>query len=672
MSKLREDVDGLRAVAALLVVMYHYDHELVPGGFVGVSVFFALSGYFLALGILGKADFNFKEFLARRQLRLLPSCFLIIFAVVIASMNFHHVQILHGVLASALASCLGLVNVYFWQTQDMGYFASDVKITEPLLHLWSLGVEEQFSVVFPLIFLAIWKRGVIFASGVIFCFVVLCAIFGTIHGSTATYYLLYYRAGEFLCGTLIAMFEHERWLMFVRNSNEKIKALLKVLAFAVILYCSMSFNASTSYPSWRALVPSSATAGIIALGNVPNSLVDAILTDFSLVWIGKLSFAIYLIHWPVLSFMRYLHWNIPFQNFWIIILAIFILGMLAFALNRGIEETCRRQHYELKWILLVRFSIVGCFLILIFLTSFMNGGHFLVPTSTSGKSAVFLKADKGTSISHIDASKPWLQYFHDEENAKKLRLRWRKSPKSIEWFVPSSSDFAVSRGRIAGKLGGDGRPQVESRIALIGDSYAQQLFVLADAMGLEHGWKIWFLPITTVCSNQLEWCDQSRNDMKLSVEEVLDMMNDFPSFVLAGYWRRWMGQSAIFVSKIVAEAKKRSKRVLLIGELPRFDSWNAACVESTCKTLVSSRASVKNVNSMLKSIALSSSGWAYYWDLLSYICKADECFSGDDQGPFLYNPNHLNSASAARLALKVLEEEGGLPFAWSAALNRTV
>ncbi|MCE9587152.1 MAG: acyltransferase, partial [Verrucomicrobia bacterium] len=210
--KYRSDIDGLRAVAVLGVVIYHAFPWVIPGGFIGVDIFFVISGYLIS-GILYKGhnagNFSFKEFYARRIRRLFPA----LITVLVITMAYGWVILLPDEFEQlgkhVAAGTLFIQNIVFWQ--ESGYFDTSASL-KPLLHLWSLAVEEQFYIFFPPILLLIWKRKWPIASIMLVLLVISlgCNLWMSVHAGTADFFLTPYRAWEFLGGSLLAWWHKER------------------------------------------------------------------------------------------------------------------------------------------------------------------------------------------------------------------------------------------------------------------------------------------------------------------------------------------------------------------------------------------------------------------------------------------------------------------------------
>lgn len=292
----RPEVDGLRAVAVLAVIFSHANFTYFGGGFVGVDVFFVLSGYLITRIILdeyARGDFSIARFYQRRAKRILPALFFVLACTATAAWFWLLPDVYKPFSKSMMLAALSVSNFYFLKKTD--YFAADAEEV-PLLHTWSLGVEEQFYFLFPLLFLFRLKIGTIFRAVAALTLISLAASeIGSRFFPSANYYLLPTRAWEILAGSLCAFYLLGRQ----RQTNEVLAAVgLVLIAYAIFL-----FDSSTRVPSLAALLPVAGTALIILFSHEAG-MMGRVLSLPPLVWIGRISFSAYLWHQPVFVFWR--------------------------------------------------------------------------------------------------------------------------------------------------------------------------------------------------------------------------------------------------------------------------------------------------------------------------------------------------------------------------------
>lgn len=333
----RADIDGLRALAVLAVILFHADCG-VNGGFVGVDVFFVISGFLITSLVMPKViakEFSFLEFWSRRLTRLLPAVTVMVITVYLLGYFVLLPPDFKELGQSGVAQACAMSNVYFWR--ESGYFnsASEVK---PLLHTWSLSVEEQFYLLFPLMLICLnyllgrhWNKGMIAIAIASLAW----SYYLTPRFPSSAFYLLPCRAWELILGGSLVGLIAKRKLC--RWQAELCSALGVMLVVSSIIF----FDERTVFPGWLALVPCLGTAAII-FGNTSNETITArVLSWRPFVAIGLLSYSLYLWHWPILAFMNYL---VPTGiSLAVKSLLLGIIVVLAYLSFRYIETPFRKQ-----------------------------------------------------------------------------------------------------------------------------------------------------------------------------------------------------------------------------------------------------------------------------------------------------------------------------------------
>ena len=295
-------IDGLRAFAVVSVLLFHLNFSSIRGGFVGVDVFFVISGFLITRLIVTEMDqtgrFNFINFYCRRIRRIFPALFFIVFCTWVAGVLLFSPNHLRALGGSMAAAALSLSNVYFWL--QSGYFspASEYK---PLLHTWSLGVEEQFYFICPLIlFLVVTQLNKKFLPSVIIILgsisLGLNIIFQKNH-LNALYFLTPCRCFEFCIGALMV------WLINFRPKLHWVVDLICLVGLGMMLYSVVQFSDQTIFPSYNALIPTIGAALVIYAGNA--RYVGLIFSNRLSVAVGLISYSFYLVHWPIIVFYTY-------------------------------------------------------------------------------------------------------------------------------------------------------------------------------------------------------------------------------------------------------------------------------------------------------------------------------------------------------------------------------
>jgi len=296
----RPEIDGLRALAVGPVVLFHAGIGGWSGGFVGVDVFFVISG-FLITAILAReiraGTFSTLQFYERRIRRIFPAllcmfalCWAVAFGLLMPP-DFK------AFARSMVASSLFSSNILFWV--EGGYFDTAAEL-KPLLHTWSLSVEEQFYILFPglLLFLLTKVRHWRLALGVVFSISLLACVLVTPSMPAAAFYLPMFRMWELLCGAFVALS-----IGFAPIAHPRLRSMAAIVGVACICWATFAFDRATVFPGWSALFPCVGAALVIAYAE--RTAVGAVLGARPLVWIGKLSYSLYLWHWPIIVLTRY-------------------------------------------------------------------------------------------------------------------------------------------------------------------------------------------------------------------------------------------------------------------------------------------------------------------------------------------------------------------------------
>jgi peptidoglycan/LPS O-acetylase OafA/YrhL len=343
-NQYRPDVDGLRAVAVLLVVLHHLGPWL-PGGFVGVDVFFVISGFLITRHIAetaGAGTFSFSDFYKRRINRILPALLLVLAATLLAGLAILSPGDYLRLAKSALTAVLGFSNVFFWREYG-SYFAGDA--TEaPLLHTWSLGVEEQFYLLWPVfavLLVKLRRRWLLpILVGALVGGIALSQ-FGVSIALSASYYLLHARFFELLTGAALAL---------GIRSERRLPSVFGWIGLGLIAASAFMLSAKSAFPGLNALSPCLGAALLIWSGGV------APLRSKPVMFIGLISYSLYLWHWPVIAYVNYLGFSITPA-----IGTAVLAGStgLAWATWRYVETPARRSGARLRFALVfsTRFAV---------------------------------------------------------------------------------------------------------------------------------------------------------------------------------------------------------------------------------------------------------------------------------------------------------------------------
>ncbi len=344
--KYRADIDGLRAIAVLSVVLFHLDFALFEGGFVGVDVFFVISGYLITSIIKHKyenQDFKLADFYARRIRRLVPPLIATIAATLFGAALIMTPYDMVGFSRSAVAALFSLSNIVFYLESGYWDTASELK---PLLHTWSLGVEEQFYLFWPALIIGLLSirrivglgtsLAVISIFGAVFC------IWFTGVDQSAAFYLLPFRVFQFAVGALLIPLTSS-----LQNRSANLPDLAPNLAFWAGLFCILvsvtTLGGETVFPGYAVLLPTIGAALVLLSGALPGQLhapARALMQNPLSIWLGRVSYSMYLVHWPLIVLFRY-QYGLELTRVDQLVLALSTLVATS-ALHYGIE----RRYYQ--------------------------------------------------------------------------------------------------------------------------------------------------------------------------------------------------------------------------------------------------------------------------------------------------------------------------------------
>lgn len=348
----RREIDGLRALAVLPVILFHAGFETFSGGFVGVDVFFVISGYLITTIILAELEqgkFSIVNFYERRARRILPALFLVMLVCIPFAWVLLTPADLNSFSKSLVAVPLFFSNIFFWR--DGGYFETAAEL-KPLLHTWSLAVEEQYYLLFPLFLMLFWrlgKRWIMVTLGLVFIASLALAQWAAYAKPDAAFYLLPTRGWELLIGAFAAFYlsKDKR-----KEFGKEVGEVGGWLGVALILYAVFFYSKATPFPSLYALVPTLGTVFIILFATQKTS-VGKFVGNKAFVGIGLISYSAYLWHQPVLAFAR--HWSKELDNFLILLLVAFVLSF-AYVSWRFIELPFRAKgKFGRKFVFLASF-----------------------------------------------------------------------------------------------------------------------------------------------------------------------------------------------------------------------------------------------------------------------------------------------------------------------------
>jgi peptidoglycan/LPS O-acetylase OafA/YrhL len=303
----RPEIDGLRTVAVLPVILFHAGFMFFSGGFVGVDIFFVISGYLITSILaaeIAQGHFSILKFYERRARRILPALFFVIIATLPFALLWMLDSDIQNLGRSIMSVAVFASNLFFWRNTD--YF-DPAAGEQPLLHTWSLAVEEQYYIFFPLFLLLAWrlkKPGLTLFILVITCVSLALAEWGATYHPAVNFYLLPTRAWELLAGSLTAMvLFRQPGTPAAPDGFSLVKAALAITGAGLVLYSVFGFDETTPFPSLYTVVPVLGTCLIILFAS-PHCVTGKALSLKPMVWMGLLSYSAYLWHQPLFALYR--------------------------------------------------------------------------------------------------------------------------------------------------------------------------------------------------------------------------------------------------------------------------------------------------------------------------------------------------------------------------------
>lgn len=593
----RPDIDGLRAIAVTSVVIYHSFPRYFPGGFAGVDVFFVISGFLISTIILKQIQsktFSIVDFYQRRALRIFPS--LITVLVSTAAIGWFSLKANEfAQLGKHIAGGAGFVsNLLLWT--ELGYFDAAAE-TKPLLHLWSLGIEEQFYFIFPLLLLISYKirhrilGTIVFVASLSF----VCNIYYLNTESNAIFYSPISRFWEMMIGSTLA------YLLLKQSSNLKMIGLdpktRSVLGIILLVGGFWGASEASAYPGWWALLPTFAAALLISSG--PNTFINRqVLSHKILVKLGLLSYPLYLWHWPLLALARVHYGQTPSS----LVRALCVVSsvLLAWLTYRLVERPLRfNKHKKATAIgLTTALAVTGVFGVSIFLA---DG----IKTRSINNVPVAYKGD----INHID--------FHSYVNKNFFPC----GPENIfEVAEKWEAEVRCSQSKQGGAR----------QVALVGDSHSEHLFIgLSEALRDKN--VVFYIKNDQIGINNPVYRD--------ILDEVMTNKS-ITTVVVSSYWL----QRGIQIEELrmtLQELAGNDRKVFITDDVPNFSFDPALCKFQGNCTEVGFKDRYASYINTLKSVVLEVPSVTLI-ESASYLCDKEVCFMGRDGVLYYRDNNHLN------------------------------
>ena len=647
-----KEIEGLRALAIMLIVLFHAGFQYLPGCYAGVDIFFVISGFLISRSIdsnICTQKFSLLAFYDRRVRRIVPAAVFIVLLVVLIGRFTMFPEELVSLFKSGLAALTMRSNFYAAQTTDYFGIGSE---RQPFLHLWSLSIELQFYVLFPLVVLLTMRLSRNFT---IFCLLFICSVsFGYAasqisKGPTAGYYSSTMRVWQFLLGVNLWYFYSP--LTKVLSGHIRRKSALSFLGILLILYSIASFDARSHFPGANALIP--CVGACLALLFSPGTIVGRILSSYPLLRIGTISFSLYLVHQPI--FALYRTFKAPEPGLFTLGVLVLLAVAISVLLWRYLEIPCQ--------------SRAKCSGILLY--------SIIVPLIICG--AVVSKSESGLS-SQARVS-PYVNEL--------LKYRYDNNPRVDECRTGGSVIDPL-------KACVYGEPDLPS-VALWGDSHADQLVVpLASAMK-DYGYSVKEFALAACPPiSDVTPAKQANHPCEQNISAILDYLvsnPDIKHIFLHAYWTGYIDGGLIVPAggsktensqahdsnsterilrsfrKVISALVASGKSVYLIYPAPKMnvnpplylarkrlmwgERWNENTEVITVSYMEYLRQSV-NARKMLDAVAGEFKLKKIHLDTI--LCRnGADCIANDGDQIYYRDDNHLSVTGGFKVAPMIAE-----------------
>lgn len=577
-SYYRSDIDGLRALAIIPVVLFHAGFSLFSGGFVGVDVFFVISGFLISsiiLRELNNGNFSFLKFFERRVRRILPALLVVTsFTLLFGYKLLLYPGEFNELSKSVFAMSSLLSNVFFLRKIDYFNFTTE---QFPLLHTWTLSVEEQFYIVFPILLLITYKY---IKNKIVLLFILLAIssfiysvylvnivpgenfsmpflpkIWGGSINETAGFYLLTTRAWEFLCGVIVT-------LLSISIKSKQLSELIGFIGLSLLVFAITQFDSRTEFPGLLALIPVTGSLMIIISNNHQTTLVGKILSWRPMLWAGLLSYSLYLWHWPVFVYAKIAFVEISLIGTWLLVVLSFILSYLSY---KYVETPFRKSNPKYSSLFVV----------------------------ASGITMLVIFAFIGLSLSYLNVSNVAPAFAQKVFEAREYGVLENNC------LINKKADDYLSKGPC---YLGTKDSSLPISFVLWGDSHAGTLIDTINSLATKHNVRgAVFVssacaPIEGVSSSPPK--SECETVKKLALEFI--KVKNVSTVVLAAKWNTYLGEEPISPqhyllidsdsrgvskseSKIVFEKRLRmmlnnmsenKRNVFILKQVPRYDKYN--------------------------------------------------------------------------------------------------
>ncbi len=654
----RPDVDGLRAVAVLAVIAFHINRSWLPGGFYGVDVFFVISGFLITANILrvlapgsdGQPAFSYPGFLAGRVRRLAPAMLLVVAATLISAQILLRPEDAVAVAHSALWAVFSASNFYFWLFSDNSYFAAS-SAELPLLHLWSLGIEEQFYLLWPPVLVLLHRvlrpAALLF---VVLSFAVASICIPALYAGIDpmfSYYMLPTRCGALLLGCALTL----ALAVLPRLRVGRTAADLAGFSGAALVAAGFALlSESYAYPGLHTFIPAVGTVLLLFAGLHPGALVTLLLNNALLVQVGRVSYSAYLWHWPLLAFYRYGHADVSLAaGCWLFAITI----LLAFMSHRLLESPLRRARLNPQRVAALMLLVPGAAIVCLAVAVLETKGLLLRGNGTDYARLMQQTRAQAKPVGDFQfvCQHAQVTAVHLDEARCVVGAATGHPPSVLLWGDSNSAHYVGMLRTFASAAG--------ARMRNIAHTGCPPLLEAPDGM---------------VNRKRLAQCSAS-------LPHVRRALSQYKVVVLSASWNNYVVNSRRFMPALFRTANAlagQGKQVVILGRVPTMRGLDALCVEKAlsypglnCQVASQPLDRLTTVvNDALKRYADAAPNVTYY-DANTHLCPAGLCGLRNAQGLRMYaDANHLSMQGSLQLGRSVLQHDG-LPAALNALRARS-
>lgn len=629
--KYRSDIDGLRAIAVLSVILFHINKEWIPGGFIGVDIFFVISGYLITLILIKEVVLTNKidivSFYKRRIKRIIPALLFVLIPTAIVGFLLFTPNDLLGLSKSMIWSFFSAANIYFYSSIDTGYFATGSSEI-PLLHLWSLGVEEQFYILWPFAVLYLIRHTFLAKNkflfvGVLFISSLVLAQITIFNNHSFAYYLLPTRTWELLAGAFIALVVHYGF-----QPKKVLNELMSFIGLLVILLSLIFLSESDPVPGMAALPAILGSALLILSGVRQKTYIGHVLSLKIFVAIGLVSYSAYLWHWPILAFLRYSLIEIDLTVSILVIIITFILATISYFF---IESPLRRNDTSTKKVFLLYFIIPAI---------------VIVSSSVITQQAIKHKSDWIYPWDALDAIKSNILPSSANPNSCNFRYSFNIYNQK-HCLYPENIDKA--------------------NVFLIGDSNAAHYLEMLKVIAKNYKFSIrnatrYACPL--IFDGEIDWIAvNKRKGCSLYRHSIFKEAIKYDTVIIGVSWNYYYEKKGFKerFKKSILKLSKKVKHIIILGKIPIFPTYNKECESKgirishlNCSDRFNTTQKVTKHNKYLQDIALNYKNIEYI-DIDNQVCKNGTCSPYLDGKPMYYDGGHLSIKGSRIIGEKMIE-----------------